>query len=359
MSVTIHQDGPDLANQGTIVACQVPIQPKIYNSGVQMRSDRAGGVNPDDRSLVCLPHYAMFTDLDRPSYEASQAMPNAYFNNSKFGAYMPLKLTKTCQQWHSDSDNIAVLPYNSTSDFDEVGTWYDRGLGIVGPVGGDSWPFPGLVPASITLPPSLPEDDPRFATVAQSIGEIQGYVTSALCNDVWGQISARNLSVQTSLSIFVRVGFEVQVLPSSVLSPHQKLSPPCDKEALAAYFHIARELKDAYPEDYNSVGKILAVIGKVAKEIAPSLSIIPKIGPMLSPIVQYVGAGAEMFGNSLDKGAFSDKQAQQTKSAADIEKAQTQHKVSQALARAPRARKQQPKQQPRKRGASVGFLGRK
>lgn len=287
-SVTVHQDGPDLANQGTIVVAQVPITPKVYNPSFQAyRDDGVGGFTL--RRLVVGPHLSQFTLLDRPNYAASQAMPNAYFNKSKFGAYVPLKLTRTCQQWHGESDNMAVLPYNTENDPDEEGYSFETGNALLtansGLVGAE--PFPDVQPYGVSF---YAATDDRAATTAGFFnGGSDGDLTSALCNDVIAHISARNLSVDTSLTFFIRFGFEVQVLPTSFLSPHLKISPPHDSRALKTYFAIAREMKDAYPADHNDLGKIVGVISTIAKGLGPALGQIPQVGAYASQAANIVG----------------------------------------------------------------------
>lgn len=283
MSVTVHQDGPSLADQGTLVCAQVPVQPKIYNAVGQ----QAYPVDQTKRMMVLGPNVCQFSDLDRPSYTASQAMPNAYFNQSKHGCYMPLKLTRTCQEWHSDSDHVTVLNDDTTNDPDESGTNYNQGIAAVTNGAGTTWPFTTLTPFN-----------PAFKVAPDTVQATRvdvwsGDVTSSLCNDTWGTICARNMSVETSFSIFIRVGFEVQVVPTSILSPQQKISPPSDEIALRTYFAIARELKDAYPESYNSLSTLLGTIAGVAKDVLPTImSAFPVTAPF-APLASQVAGGIQ------------------------------------------------------------------
>lgn len=57
------------------------------------------------------------------------------------------------------------------------------------------------------------------------------------------------------------------MLPGTTLASFQRTSPVYDAMALAAYFSISRELKDAYPAEYNDLGKILGTIANVAKGV--------------------------------------------------------------------------------------------
>jgi hypothetical protein len=99
MSVTCYQDGPELANQGTIVVSQAPVQPRRYSFAYIY------GTN-----IMAPPPVEHFDNEDRPNFTTSQSMPNSYFGRSKEGAYVPLKLTETCQDWVSDANRVSSAP---------------------------------------------------------------------------------------------------------------------------------------------------------------------------------------------------------------------------------------------------------
>lgn len=250
MSVTCYQDGPDLANQGSLVVAQVPTEPIVYNFSAPDFT-HAGGI-------MAFPKLEQFTAEDRPSFTVSQGMPNAYFSRSREGAYVPLKLTETCQAWTSDASRVCTSPVTIHHGANDNAV---RDL----PVNGNLPGFPHT-----TLPAA------RFDSVNQLAF---CNVTSPMLNGTWANISARNLAVTTSFTFFVRCGIEMQVQPQSSLAPQLQLSPPYDSVALDAYFVIARELKDAYPSDYNDLGKIWDAISAAAKTAMPILSKIPGIGP--------------------------------------------------------------------------------
>jgi hypothetical protein len=305
MAVTCYQDGPALSDQGTIVVAQVPQTPKLFSASC------FGSINTGELStnVAVLRHQvAQFTDVDRPNYDASQAMPNAYFNNSRFGAYVPLKLTETCQDWVSDSCNIIPASNFNDTGFEEAGddpenVFARKGGILVQPGAGlfqnQTYPFTGttnLVPYGSTSLGSVYIDP--TAENSSDMGEC----TSALCNGLVAHICGTNLSVLTSFSFFIRAGFEMQVQPLSVMSPHQKLSPKYDSLALNSYFSIARELKDAYPADYNDLGKILKVIGDAAVNGGRVLSGIPNV--YAQAIGQVMTSGGPMlsaFGDAIHK----------------------------------------------------------
>jgi len=280
MSVTVYQDAPSLSDQGTIVVCQLPIQPKHSATGFSLAPY---STPPGSNWAYLCPITEGFTDSDLPSFERSQAMPNAYFSRSKEGAYVPLKLTKTCQKWHSQSDSVLSALDNSTTAVlgaSPLATYFKSASATFPPIVAD------LAAYNAAVGGVYPHFDLHPVMMVASLTDgiitapnvFLGDATSAMCNDNWAHISARNLSTSTSYSFFIRAGFEVQVQPGSVLSPDLKISPMYDEDALKSYFMISREMKDAYPADYNDLGKIWNVIKGVASTVAPYISKIP--GPI-------------------------------------------------------------------------------
>lgn len=277
-SVTIYQDGPDLANQGTVVVCQKPVEPVRFN--IFQQYDPAG-VTINTTGSRGLHHAFHMESHDMPDYAASQAMPNAYFGRSKEGVYIPLKLTKTHQTWHSHRD----LTYQSNAS--QLSVYANDQIGgsltlnnSVDAITRDVYPFLSL-------------NDLHAHVTGLGVYEgPKGELTSDFCNENWADFSFRNMAVTTSLSFFFRFGFEVQTLPTSTLSPHLKISPQPDPVAIESYYFISRELKDAYPAEYNDLGKIWDVISSVAKKVAPALGAVPIVGGVLPDVVRGIaGAG--------------------------------------------------------------------
>lgn len=250
MSVTCYQDGPDLANQGSIVVAQVPTMPVRYNFS---------GPNyfPATGSLVSFPTVEEFMPEDRPNFVVSQGMPNAYFSRSREGAYVPLKLTETCQDWVSDAERVCTAKVTKFSTLPTESVY--------------------VLPTTSTI-----SGFPHFSMIAAYYNGITqtsfAQATSPMLNGTWANISARNLSVATSFTFFVRCGIEMQVQPSSSIAPQLALSPQHDQQALDCYFAIARELKDGYPSDYNDLGKIWDAISAASKKALPLLKNIPGFG---------------------------------------------------------------------------------
>jgi hypothetical protein len=259
--ISVYQDSAALSNQGTIVACQAAAEPRTL-SMIPM------ALNAIDPSLATIPIHN-YAYEDRALFGTSQNMPNAYFGRSCDGCYMPMKLTKTCQQWKSQADEVM---YVTVSELDQA---QPKGVAKLFTDGdAKSWPF----------------SDIDACYCDGSVDGI-GTRTSPLCNEVTGRISAENLALTTRYTFFVRMGFEIQVSPGSLMSPHQQLSPRYDSAALKTYFSIAREMKDAYPEDYNSLGKLWDVISRAARTVLPVLKMIPGVGSVASLVEAGVGLG--------------------------------------------------------------------
>lgn len=243
MGVTIYADGPDLANQGTVVAANVPVEPHHY---VPVS---VANTNPATRSFATMPGIK-FQAGDVPSYDNLIRMPNAYFGQSKAGVYMPLKLSTNHMQWHSSADMK-----NDVSANTDTGVNFLTEQQVIG--GG----------------PAPPSNYPYYGSGAAYLDPNNGMYFTATrfmpCNENWGHCCFTNMSIATSLTLVFRVGYEVQCQPTSSFASFLKLSPPYDPQAIADYYAISRELKDAYPADYNDLGKLWGVIKNAAKTALP------------------------------------------------------------------------------------------
>lgn len=264
-SVTVLQDGPDLANQGTLAVCQSTFEPRLLHTGAVYGT-----------AVYAAPPLAYWDQTtEGPNFERSQAMPNAMIGRSRDGAYIPLKLTDTCQDWHSERDFI--VPSN-------------RGNVTTGSAS-------GLVEVQATFTPAFP-----FPTVVPFHGNTtacEGQAIPGLMNGNVAHLSARNLSDQTSFTFQFRMGVEIQLDPSSTLTPQLKLSPPYDPKALDVYFAISRELKDGYPADYNVTGKLWSAIKDALQIVAPAILTAIPGGQALVPMVGPVLEGATVVGRAV------------------------------------------------------------
>jgi hypothetical protein len=273
MGVTIYQDGPTLSDQGTVVAAQVPCEPTTHSFSASALS---GGVVNTDAGMKAI----IFQNSDLPDFQTLVRMPNAYFSQSKHGCYMPIKLSTSHQAWHSTRDCV----------YDGTGWAVNAGATGVLPAyivpGGPTfaqYPYGHNAPGVVS---------PQMSVSLQGALNTDIAGTAAIrcfpCNENWGHVCFTNMSVATRLVAYFRVGFEVQALPSSVFSPYLKLSPPFDPLSIDAYYRISRELKDAYPADYNDLGKLWEVIKGVARTALP---LVAGFGPL--------GKAASVVGSML------------------------------------------------------------
>jgi hypothetical protein len=254
MSATVYQDGADLSNQGTLVVSQPTVAARHLFTIPTLTTSN----HPID----------FYTNEDKPDFVTSQSMPNSYMGRSREGAYVPLKLSRTCQEWRHEGDSVILA--NMT------GAPSGTGTAVYPIVAGYTvaWPHTDLQ-AYCT---GSPYDTQR---------------TSPMLNDTFAHVCARNLAVTTQYTIHIRCGIEMQLCPSSVLSPQLKLSPVYDPEALNTYFKIARELKDAYPADYNDQGKLWNVLRSVAAGVLPSLRLTPA-GMAIDPAIQAIKSARQV-----------------------------------------------------------------
>lgn len=249
MGITAYQDGPSLSDQGTLTAAQWAVaRNKLVFSNMAPAIDQPYCWS----STRCV----KYQNGDLANYATSQHMPNAYFGPSKDGCYLPMRLDESCMKWTTSADLERIC--------------------------GESFsPYNHNVPIPVTSFTTTPMPVPPFPSVVPvfysndvghiNFGQIMGDQVYRPLNGIWGGISCRNLSPATSFAFYVRQTIECRVLPSSMLAPQQGMSPPYDPVALATYFRISRELKDAYPADYNDMGKLWEVIKKAMKVASPVL----------------------------------------------------------------------------------------
>lgn len=266
LSVSAYQDGPTLSDQGTIAAAQYSVAP------IHTQVSLTTGESPGESVTFGAP-LAYFDANTMPDYTTLQGMPNSYFNQSKYGCYMPLHLVGDMDDsWASVSDLRFF-----------AGALTGGGNGYVTARRAD-------VPA-----PAAPYNsaDPFWITTSGS-GALMGTKICPPSNPLWGAMSARNLSVNTGYTFFIRSGWELEVTPTSPLASLQRVSPEYDPQAIEAYFRICRELKDAYPVEFNDLGKLWDVISKVARTyVAPLL-------PIMGPMGSGLKAGATAFMDVVD-----------------------------------------------------------
>jgi len=301
MSLTINQVGPELANQGTVVAAQVPLEMARINFSGQILTTnlaakaqdkeksklgaRPSGKEGDSNAVLRLagttPIYFPFA-REVLQYDSGGTLPGVgttqavaqcqgkrgcYVNNSKEGLYMPLKLTRDALRWrgvHSMCGYSAGL-YESANSYPIQVPWVSlENLSDI-----SSYLFNDLMA-------------PFFVPTSETGG---GGFSVEMLDKTQGWFVFSGMSPQTSLVLTVRLGLEMRVLPSSILAPMANIPPPADPLAVETYFAVAERLKDGYPADYNDLGKIWDVVSSIARKWAPVFSAVPGLGTFLAPAV--------------------------------------------------------------------------
>jgi len=329
MSVSVYQDGPALADQGTLVAAQVPVEYQLVSyPGLRIPGS---GVGSTFHVRVMNP---AFNNLN---YSSVQAQPNAYFGQSKFGTYMPLHLDCLSEDgWRGAHDMQLWQSSPATFSFQGIP------CGYICPVGGQqaAYPYPT---AEVAYLYSDTEPNPLGSVVCRP------------ANTKWGVISGTNISAQSRITVYVRHGWEVMVSPTSQLASLQKVSPRFDAQALDNYGRIVRELKDAYPVDYNDLGKLWEVLKGAAKIALPHLSRLPTVGPIfagLSSLVNIASAKPQAFRPKSEA-------RQNTAPAAAVQEVGQALKGQEAAARAQQSVKGDSKRAQRRRAAAERAAQRK
>lgn len=354
-----YQDGPALANQGTLAACQYGIEPNrfapfpAFANGVSAAGAAGNACCGFGRDVV------QYDATDLPSYERSQQLPNAMFGESKNGFYMPGRLGPNHQVWRSQKDMLNWVA--SDSKLSQVGSYpnipftrppagvggISRNLILPGTkLSGVGGYFPNMTDLCDTQTVCVghpPHPAVRSTTwqlsTDDNTGKVRGLKEDGMINpqlaDNVGAVSFRNLSVSTSISLYFRVGLEIQCLPGSSYAPYLRVAPAYDPQAVEAYYKISRELKDAYPVEYNDLGKLWDVIKTVGRSVLPGiaqgLSMVP------GPVGMIARGVAPILGSIMGATQPRDKPP-----AATVERAQnvvTEKRVNKARARIARPKR--------------------
>lgn len=277
--VTGYLDAPALSNQGTVVAAQYPLesrrmyafagnpditrQPMVRGKAAAAQSgpDSVVGLSPDSVGS----EVQVFVQEPR-AFDMLQSMPNSYMGLAKDGFYAPGRLMPAAYKWRNAQDRTMVMGFS-----DAINYAGPNGAGI------------GIA----LLPATGDAGAPCFVTGVSQAGA--GGLWTRRCQDGVIEVCGRNLSGAANVTLFFRYGFEMQVLPGSSISAFQHLAPKYDAVSLQAVSAIQRELKDAYPSEYNDLSKLLGVI-------RDALSVVPHpIAQVLSTVAGVVSGGVGLL----------------------------------------------------------------
>lgn len=240
---TLELQAPSLADQGTLVASQYDLPYDMFNFTE---------VNTTTKSVYAVKPLAVTRLQFMPSFSSMMSIPGSYTGKVKDGCYAPLKLSE--EALHFTNVQASVAPHtdwNQTSGaFLTDGVECTASTGTTGPIAAC-----------------------RDYTIYLSDGTgsyLKDEALPRLTNRVI-HICARGMAPSATLYLTLRHGYEVTVAPNSIYSPYVTLPPPPDYAAVEAYFAVARQLADAYPGDYNSLGTLLPIIANIAAETLPKV----------------------------------------------------------------------------------------
>jgi hypothetical protein len=303
MGITGYLNAPATSNSGLCAAAQY-MQTPAYSSvmwgaaATVTKGKERCGADPDAPTPVGFVRQAEHW-MDAPrTFEQLQNMPNSYTGAAREGVYVPYRLSETHQDWVSASD-VVVSPSQETSNTELDGSPYGTiGAGtsaLSGPYG-----LAGLRATS------------------------WGSLIHRRADSGMAHISFKQLNPTASLMFYFRGGWEYQVLPGTSMCAFQKSSPPYDPRAIQTYFQISRELKDAYPSDYNDLGKILGTIWEVAKTALGTVFPVARIPLALASMAGKFLMGSQ--GSSPTNGGVGSKEP-----VPDLTSAATRERVQKAV----------------------------
>lgn len=270
-SMTGVHDASAINNQGTIRAHQAPSSMlKFAGSVVETTSSK----------LTCGLPIGGFQSEAAPTYD-QMAQIGMFTGKLSDGFYMPLRLGTDAAYWRSPADMF--IPLKGFTDVAADGT-------------------PGRLlldaaqPAAAVATSNFPFYDtvllPAFYTAAAGIA---GYGVQGFLSDNWGRICIKGMHVSSNIVLTIRLGLECRVNTRSVWATELTTAPVADPAAILAYKAMSQQMADAFPADYNDLGRIWEWISNAAKSLAPALNLVPVVGPAINGIV----GGATFIGDKI------------------------------------------------------------
>lgn len=292
-SCTLELDAPALANQGSIVAGQLPMASSVFNYSAPP---------------LCYPHVFDFNYANNQcDFRSLVAKPAAYSGLAHDGCYMTLRMDPK-SPWVNSRETMFITSgvYNQSRYFTLPTTTLPNGT---------TFPFFDALAspnAAIAV----------FGTPAT----LNGSQLQMLGQKNFGRMSLVNISTTASLFIRVRWGVEMMVSPNTILSPSVRPPSRMDEQAMSAYALIAGDMQDAYPASYNSFGKLGSVIKGIWNTVGPTIT--NALGLIPHPIAQGLSSGLGLIGKLT--GAANVSRPQQRKKPKQRQRQPQQQRASQA-----------------------------
>lgn len=281
-SITGVHDASAYNNQGTVRAHQAPSSMMTYAGSL---------IESTTSKLTCGLPIGGFQSEAAPTYD-QMAQIGMFTGKLNDGFYMPLRLGTDADHWRSPADMF--IPLKGYTDVAADGTpgrfLLDSGAPPAG-TGRSNFPFhdEGLTPA--------------FYTATSGIA---GYAVQGFLSDNWGRICIKGMHVSSNIVLTIRLGLECRVNTCSVWATELTTAPAADPAAILAYKAMSQQMADAFPADYNDLGRIWQWISNAAKSLAPALNLIPVVGPAINGVV----GGATFIGDKIAEAVAKRRAAQ-------------------------------------------------
>jgi len=251
---TVHLDAPTLADQGRLVAGQLPVELKEGISANTYIIDDTG-TSQGIRSPMSL--FQLPGNFPMDESTLFQATPGAVVWEAREGVYLPLRFREPVHLFQPDRADTFLAAPGST----------------------------GGVPVTFT------DVDKNQIAV--------GVPTNMLA----GVVIIRGIDKRANLNVKCRIGLESLVEAPTEVAPFQHASPILDPLAIDRVTQLSQASPMAYPANYNDFSSILNVIkgvlGNIVKPIAGGLR---GIGiPVVSDIAGLIHGGLEGLGMSSRK----------------------------------------------------------
>lgn len=254
--ITVHLDAPTLADQGRLVAAQLPFETKegqVTGAYLHVTDSQPG---TSVRSLT--PQQVFVFPEDFPYNESSlfQATPGAVVWEAREGVYMPMRFKEPVHLF--EADRLETFFATKTS-------------------GGSTTVLQG---------------------VAEGVDTVTRMLTVGVPNNMLaGVILVRGIDKRANLNVKTRLGLESLVEGPTPVAPFQHASPVLDRTAIDTVTRLSQASPMAYPAEYNDFGAILGVIKNVLTNIVKPVS--GALGGLGIPVVSDIAGGVNSVLGSL------------------------------------------------------------
>lgn len=272
MSITTQLNCTALTNQGMVYAAQY-VYPNYEVYMTPTYTTTESGVTPEAQVVRLV---QMWDRSDDKSYQDLIQIPSSYKGRAEEGTYSVLKLGQESRKWTPTNDTRAILT-QSDDDLSKL-SHSDVNVG-----------FTGLVDSS-----AIPYGVGSPVASATSWGHAYPRVRDPTCL----KTSFVGLSHESTIDVKIILGIEMIARPGSTVYPYMQYGSPYNDLALVMHDTAWRGFYDAYPADYNALGKfgpalakILESVGKVVKAgvgiVAPEFSpLLNLVSPLGSKVVR-------------------------------------------------------------------------